>query len=138
MSILFLDTNIISDMMRNLQGPAATQAKRASVSRGAEALCTSTVVQCELEYGLLRKGSARLQAAYQRVMESIEVLPLDPHVAAHYANLRTALERLGTPIGANDALIAAHALSLGATLVSADAEFTRVPGLQVENWLQAA
>ena len=135
MSALFLDTNIISDMMRDLQGRAATRAKQASIHRGDEALFTSTVVQCELEYGLARKPSPRLQLAYQTVMDSIEVLPLDHTVSAHYANLRTHLEQAGTPIGGNDMLIAAHALSLGATLVTADAEFSRVPGLMLENWL---
>jgi tRNA(fMet)-specific endonuclease VapC len=136
MSILFLDTNIISDMMRDLRGLAATKAKIASVSRGYEVLYTSTIVQCELEYGLLKKESSRLQSAYVRVMESIEILPVDSSIAADYAKLRTTLERLGTPIGANDTLIAAHALALGATLVTADAEFSRVPGLKIENWLQ--
>lgn len=63
-------------------------------------------------------------------------MPFDAEVAAHYANLRTVLEEAGTPIGPNDTFIAAHALALGATLVTADAEFTRVPGLKIENWLQ--
>ena len=66
------------------------------------------------------------------------VLPLDDIVGTHYARLRTHLEQAGTPIGANDTLIAAHALALGATLVTADAEFQRVPGLRVENWLNPA
>jgi tRNA(fMet)-specific endonuclease VapC len=136
MSILFLDTNIISDMMRDLQGAAATRAKQASVQRGDDTLYTSTVVQCELEYGMARKSSPRLLAAYKAVMQTIEVLPLDHTVSVHYVRLRTDLERTGTPIGPNDTLIAAHALALGATLVTADAEFARVPGLTVENWLR--
>jgi tRNA(fMet)-specific endonuclease VapC len=136
MSILFLDTNIISDMMRDLQGAAATRAKLASIERGDDTLYTSTVVQCELEYGIARKSSPRLLAAYKAVMDTIEVLPLDPTVSAHYAQLRTHLEQCGTPIRPNDTFIAAHALALGATLITADTEFTRVPGLKVENWLQ--
>ena len=136
MSILFLDTNIISDMMRDLQGAAATRAKLASIERGDDTLYTSTVVQCELEYGIARKSSPRLLAAYKAVMDTIEVLPLDPTVSAHYAQLRTHLEQCRTPIGPNDTFIAAHALALGATLVTADSEFTLVPGLRVENWLQ--
>ena len=83
MSILLLDTNIISDMMRNLEGRAATRAREASVHRGTDALYTSIVVQCELEYGLARKPGARLLTAYRGVMQSIEVLPLDESVAAH-------------------------------------------------------
>ena len=62
-------------------------------------------------------------------------MPLTDLVTAHYAQLSARLEAAGTPIGANDLLIAAHALSINATLVSADVEFLRVPGLQVENWL---
>ena len=136
MSILMLDTNIISDMMRNIEGRAATRAREASVHRGTDALYTSIVVQCELEYGLARKPGARLLTAYRGVMQSIEVLPLDESVAAHYARLRARLEQAGTPIGPNDTLIAAHALALGATLVSGDTEFARIAGLQTENWLQ--
>jgi tRNA(fMet)-specific endonuclease VapC len=59
-----------------------------------------------------------------------------PDTTEHYQRIRLHLEQLGTPIGPNDTLIAAHALALGATLVSADAEFTRVPGLAFENWLR--
>ena len=62
------------------------------------------------------------------------MLPLDADVVSAYARLRTLLERAGTLIGHNDMLIAAHALALGCTLVTADAEFDRVPGLRVENW----
>lgn len=62
--------------------------------------------------------------------QRLRTSPLPPH----YARLRTALEQAGSPIGPNDALIAAHALALGCTLVTADAEFDRVPGLRVENW----
>jgi len=83
----------------------------------------------------VRHGSPRLQAAYEIQMQSLLVLPLDEVVGPHYAKLRSHLEQAGTPIGANDTLIAAHAMSLGATLVTADAEFARVPGLRVENWL---
>jgi len=91
MSILFLDTNIISDMMRDLQGAAATRAKLASIERGDDTLYTSTVVQCELEYVIARKSSPRLLAAYKAVMDTIEVLPLDPTVSAHYADKATSI-----------------------------------------------
>jgi tRNA(fMet)-specific endonuclease VapC len=69
-------------------------------------------------------------------MDSLEILPLGSEVAERYAHIRTALERLGTPIGPNDTLIAAHALALDCTLVTGnEGEFRRVPGLRVENWL---
>ena len=93
------------------------------------------MVQCELLFGLRRRTHPRWSTQYERVMTSIDVLALESAVAPHYAKLRTDLELSGTPIGPNDMLIAAHALALGATLVTADAEFARVPGLQVENWM---
>lgn len=68
-------------------------------------------------------------------MQTVDVLPLTKDIVSRYAALRSQLEAAGTPIGANDMLIAAHALSIDATLVTADAEFLRVPSLQVENWL---
>ena len=135
MSPLLLDTNIISDMMRNLDGAAAQRARQACQTRGAQTLCTSIVVQCELEFGLARKKNARLDVAYSAVMESVEVMPMDSGVARHYASLRTQLENAGQPMGANDLMIAAHALALNAILVTADAAFEHVPGLKIENWL---
>lgn len=131
-----LDTNFISALMKDRSG-AVTAAVRAWGQNLADCtLVTSVVVQYELLFGLVRHGTPRLQKAYDIQMKNLLVLPLDDAVGSHYARLRAHLEKEGIPLGANDTLIAAHALSLGATLVSGDAEFTRVPGLQVENWLQ--
>lgn len=132
-----LDTNIISHMMVNADGIVARRAERRMTSPDAPELCTSIIVQCELAFGLKKRPSVRLQAALNAQLEGLIVLPLDQKVVTHYANLRSQLEALGTPIGPNDTLIAAHALALDATLVSTDAEFLRVPGLKVENWLAA-
>ena len=133
--IYLLDTNILSDMMRNPEGLAAQRFIEAVKDKPDARLCTSVVVQCELLFGIRRRTHPRWQIHFERVLESVEVLPLESDVCIHYAALRSLLETLGTPIGPNDALIAAHALALNATLVSADAEFLRVPGLRVENWL---
>lgn len=84
---------------------------------------------------MARQPNPRLQIAYDAVMQTIDVLPLTKDIVSRYANLRKQLEASGKANGANDLLIAAHALALDATLVSADAEFLRVPGLRVENWL---
>jgi tRNA(fMet)-specific endonuclease VapC len=130
-----LDTNIVSHLMRDAQGLVAQRYRTLLESPQPCRMVTSVVVQCELLYGLTKKPSPRLQAAFALQMAQLPVLDMDESVAPHYATLRTQLEQLGTPIGGNDALIAAHALALGATLVSADAEFGRVPGLQLENWL---
>jgi tRNA(fMet)-specific endonuclease VapC len=134
-TLYLLDTNIISDLMRNPSGMAA-QRVLASAAQGSNAkVCTSIIVQCELLFGLRKRSSPRWLAQYHRVMFPINVLPLESAAAEHYANLRAQLELAGTPIGPNDTYIAAHALAMDATLVSADAEFLRVPGLRVENWL---
>ncbi len=133
--VYLLDTNILLDMMRNPSGAAAQRFQQVTLNAPNIRLCTSVVVQCELLFGLRRRVNPRWQTHYVKVLESIKVLPLDSACVPIYANLRIALESAGTPIGANDLLIAAHALAVGATLVSADAEFLRVPRLKLENWL---
>ena len=129
-----LDTNIISALMKNPKGAAAHQCHAVLHKQPAALLCTSVIVQCELLFGLQRLTHPRWQTHYQRIIESLEVLPLEENVALHYAQLRTELELNGNPMSPNDLLIAAHALALDATLVTADAAFTRVNGLRVENW----
>jgi tRNA(fMet)-specific endonuclease VapC len=131
-----LDTNIISNMMRDANGMAARRFERVAKEVELPYLCTSVVVECELRFGMTRKPNPRLELAYDLVMQSLEILPLGSEVADRYAQVRTALERLGTPIGPNDTLIAAHALALDCALVTGnEEEFRRVPGLRVENWL---
>ena len=132
--LLLLDTNIVSHLMREANGVAAQRLQAASQAGATPVL--SIVVQCELLYGVRKKSSRWLQEAYDLQMARLPVLPLDDSVPPHYATLRGHLESRGQPIGPNDALIAAHALALGATLVSGDDEFARVPGLKVENWLR--
>ena len=132
-----LDTNIISHMMRETAGLASQRFNALARADNTLRLCTSVVVQCELEFGLVRKPNERLQRAYDRIVPLLDVLPLTSEISIHYGTLRAQLESIGKPIGPNDALIAAHALAINATLVSADTEFLRVPGLKVENWLTA-
>ena len=131
-----LDTNVISHVMRNPTGLVAQRIFGREEHEGNSGVCTSLVVQCELLFGLHKLPNPKWERQYHRAMASITVEPLDQEVVAHYATVRAYLEAKGQPIGPNDTLIAAHALALGATLVTADAEFTRVPGLKVENWLQ--
>jgi tRNA(fMet)-specific endonuclease VapC len=100
----------------------------------------SVVTNLELVYGAW--NSQRREANLQRIRELerlIPVLPLDAGVSDHYGEVRTELERKGSPIGAYDLLIAAHALALGLTLVTNNArEFRRVPKLHIENWAQTS
>ena len=127
-----LDTNIISDLVRNPQGPVT----RHIVKVGSEAVCISIMTAAELRYGCARKGSAKLLANVEAILGSIQVLAFDAPADTDYGGIRAELEAAGRPIGPNDLLIAAHAYSLGAVLVTANTgEFSRVRGLQVEDWL---
>ncbi|MEK7342245.1 MAG: type II toxin-antitoxin system VapC family toxin [Pseudomonadota bacterium] len=133
--MFLLDTNILSDLVRNPQGPIADRIAEV----GEVEVATSIIVAAELRYGAERRGSARLTAQLEAVLDLLPVLPLGDDADAHYGRLRADLERRGTPIGANDMLIAAHALALGATLVTDNMrEFERVQGLSIVNWLRAA
>lgn len=130
--LYMLDTNIVSDLVRNPQG-AVTQH---IIKVGSEAVCISIITAAELRYGCARKGSARLLANVEAILGSIQVLAFDVPADAEYGGIRADLEAAGKPIGPNDLLIAAHAHALGAVLVTANtSEFSRVRGLQVENWL---
>lgn len=132
MARYLLDTNILSDLLRN---PGGRAARRLAVV-GDAAVCTSVVVACELRYGAVKKGSPRLSERIEAVLGSLDVLAFDQDADRRYAEVRSHLERQGTPIGPNDLLIAAHALALDLTLVTGDVEeFARVPGLSTENWL---
>ena len=128
-----LDTNVVSDLVRHPRGRIAD---RIAVV-GEQQVCTSIIVAAELRFGALKKNSLRLTAQLEAILNAIEVLPLGPPVDVVYGELRAALERGGQPIGANDMLIAAHALSLGYTVVTDnDREFSRIQNLGVENWLR--
>lgn len=127
-----LDTNIISDLMQHPQGEVAQQIAQV----GEDSVCTSLIVAAELEFGGLKKGSAKLQERIAIVLSAMDVLALEKPAEKKYAEVRTHLEKQGTPIGANDLLIAAQALALGLCVVTRNVrEFERVPGLRVENWL---
>lgn len=129
-----LDTNIVSHLMRDPRGTVAS--RLATV--GEAAVCTSVVVAAELRYGAEKSRSAVLRERVGLILSALEVMPLESPADHHYGRLRNELTSRGTPIGPNDMLIAAHALAIGTTLVTANVrEFERVPGLVVENWLAA-
>lgn len=127
-----LDTNIVSDMARHPRGPVA----RRVTAVGVERIGVSIVVACEIRFGLVKRPVPRLTRHLEQLLGSFALLNLEPPVEEHYADIRNTLERAGTPIGPNDLLIAAHARALGLILVTDNwREFSRVPGLVVENWL---
>ena len=132
MTRYMLDTNIISDLIRNPQGRTAKQIAKV----GEDNVCTSIIVAAELRYGCAKSGSKRLLKAVEDLLGEINVLPLDVPADNEYGAIRSELEAAGKPIGGNDLLIAAHAYATGATIVTANAdEFKRIRGLKVENWL---
>jgi len=128
-----LDTNILSSLIRDPQGRIAERIKVV----GDRAICTSIVVAAELRYGAAKKDSPRLTEQVEAVLGVIEILPLELPADEIYGSIRTQLELAGTPIGGNDLIIAAHAITLDLTLVSDnEREFARVAGLRIENWLK--
>jgi tRNA(fMet)-specific endonuclease VapC len=118
-----LDTNILSDLIRNPQGKAARRIARA----GEANVCTSIIVAAELRCGCARSSSTKLRKAVEDLLGEIDVLPFEAPADADTGAIRARLEAAGTPIGGNDLLIAAHARALGAIMVTANTqEFRRV------------
>ena len=133
MTHYLLDTNIVSDLVRNPQGPIAAHLRKVGESR----VATSILVASELRYGAEKKASTRLTLQLEAVLGALQVLPFESPAGEFYGRIRVELEALGKPIGSNDLLIAAHALSFGHILVTDNTrEFSRVRGLKVENWLR--
>lgn len=97
----------------------------------------SAITYAELQYGI-QKSQRRNenQVALAQFLVPLKTFEFDEKAGILYGEIKTALEKMGTPIGSYDVLIAAHALSLDATLITNnEGEFRRVPGLKVENWL---
>ena len=133
MSRYLLDTNTVSDLVRNPRGVVAQRIREVGEAR----VCTSIIVAAELRYGAARKGSPRLTAQLEAVLGALEVLPLEAPADAAYGLLRARLEAAGRPIGGNDLLIAAQVQALGYTVVTDnEREFGRIEGLPLENWLR--
>lgn len=127
-----LDTNICIYVMKN-----HPEQLRAKFNQLAEALCISSITVGELHYGA--EKSARRADNLLRIAHftaRLDVLPFDSKAATHYGQLHAELERAGTPCGAHDMQIGAHARSEGLIVVTNNMrEFSRMPGLRVENWV---
>ena len=127
-----LDTNIISHFIKYSQGAVAQRIEEV----GEKNVFTSIIVAAELRFGARKKGSLQMTTKIDEALERTRIAKLEPPVDNIYAEIRAVLEERGTLIGGNDMLIAAHALATGSTLVTANTrEFSRVPGLEIENWL---
>jgi tRNA(fMet)-specific endonuclease VapC len=127
-----LDTDVVSELVRNPQGRVTVRIREV----GEEQVATSIIVAAELRYGAAKKGSPRLTAQVEAILGAMEILPFTEPADTVYGTLRAGLERKGQPIGGNDLLIAAQAMSLGFTLVTGnEREFARIDDLRCENWL---
>ena len=128
-----LDTNIIAYLKKNT--PQSVRIR--FLEEDPMDMCVSTIVLAELEYGI-QKSSKREEneKTLMLMLAEIPILPFDVNAAREYGEIRAHLQSIGKPIGSVDYLIAAHARSLGLTLVTNNTkEFDRVPGLKVENWV---
>jgi tRNA(fMet)-specific endonuclease VapC len=131
--LYLLDTNILSHLVRQPQGRVAERI----TAVGEANVLTSVIVASELRYGAAKRGSRRLSRQIEAILGALTIRPLESDVERVYASIRVTLERKGTPIGAHDMLIAAHARAIDAVCVTDNvAEFKRVPALKVENWLR--
>jgi tRNA(fMet)-specific endonuclease VapC len=108
------DTNIVSDLVHYPRGRIRN---RIAELRGAR-ICTSIIVAAEMRFGIARRKSPRLAAQLEAVLGGLEVCAFEPPADVFYGELRIELEAAGTPIGANNLLIAAQALALGCILVT--------------------
>ena len=130
------DTNAFSAY---LAGRSLPLAERMKTAFEADALRLSVMVAAELAFGAekvrIGLGETKFARRVETLRQQLEVEPLGEDFPAHYAKVRAHLEAAGQKIGDRDTIIAAHALSLGAVLVTRNVrEFSRVPNLKVENW----
>jgi tRNA(fMet)-specific endonuclease VapC len=127
-----LDTNTVSHLIKG--HPAVTVRVQAVPMT---ALCISAITEGELQFGLSKRPQAkRLHLAVDEFLKRVDVLPWDGTVAPHYGALRAAMELLGQILAPLDLLIAGHALSASACLVTNDRAFAEVPQLELEDWTQ--
>jgi tRNA(fMet)-specific endonuclease VapC len=133
--VILLDTNICIHIIN--ARPAAVLERFRQYRMGEIGVCS--VVAAELAYGVIKSGSSRNRQALEMFLAPLIILSFDEAAIWAYGELRAELERRGTPIGSLDTMIAAHALSEKAPLVTNNTrEFARVPGLRLENWLPGA
>lgn len=125
-----LDTNTVSHFLK--QHPAVT---RQVIAKPMASLCISAITEGELLFGLAKRPEAKnLHQVVREFLRRVDVLPWDSPTAENYGNVRADLTRKGTPLGSLDMLIAAHAMSVDAVLVTSDQAFQQVANLAVEDW----
>lgn len=132
MALYLLDTDTCSYIMKRSH-PALLDRLRVTP---VEDVAISVITEAELLYGLELSKKKQDRVAFDAFMVHVSIRDWTRSAAQHYAEIRASLKKRGQMIGANDLLIAAHARSLGATIVTSnDREFRRVRNLSVENWI---
>ena len=128
-----LDTDVCSYVMKRSSQRLLARLRSTPPSD----VCMSVITRCELAYGVqISPQRERNQAALEGLLRHVVVLDFPEEAAGEYTRIRADLKRRGAMIGAHDLFIAAHALTLGLTLVTNNVgEFGRVAGLAVENWM---
>lgn len=130
--LYMLDTNICSYIIRNK--PVNIKEKLQEVEKE-HTVALSSIVVAELLYGATKKGSPKLLQVVNSFIDNFIIYDYSKISSKSYAEVRTKLEKKGQIIGANDLLIASHALALDALLVTNNTrEFERVDGLGLEDW----
>lgn len=125
-----LDTNIVSHLIKD--HPVVSQR---IVKMPMASLCISVITEAELYYGLAKRPEAkRLHLVVEEFLKRVDVLPWDSAIVKNYGFIRAEMERQGKNLAPLDMLIAAHALSLNAVLVTNDKAFYQVGGLTIEDW----
>lgn len=128
-----LDTNILSDLIRNPRGRIVDRLGQV----GETCVATSIIVAAEMRYGAAKKASPRLIERVDKMLARLSILAFEHPMDQAYGDIRQDLEARGQLIGGNDLLIAAQAKTLGLCLVTANVrEFSRVADLRIENWLE--
>jgi len=129
-----LDTNIASCIIKGNNPAVDRRLKKVAPAQ----LAISAVTEGELRFGAARlPHAARLHSLIEDFMLRVAILPWDSDAAQRYGQLRAALERQGQPMGTFDTMIGAHALAIGAVLVTNDKAFSRIKNLKVEDWTKS-
>ena len=128
-----LDTNICIYVIKHK--PETVFQKLQNINP--EDVCISSVTYAELVHCVVKSAAVeKNRLALSMLLANMEILDFDVDAADCYGKIRAALEKKGTPIGPLDMMIAAHAQSLGYTVVTNNVkEFSRVSALQIENWV---
>ena len=129
-----LDTNTCIYIIKQKPPDVIKRFKQTEISQ----ISISSITLSELLFGVSKSSKPEQnQMALTQFIAPLELLPYDDEAAQYYGDLRAHLEKMGTPIGSLDMLIAAHALSIDCTLVTNNVkEFIRIPNLKIDNWVK--